>query len=144
MLKGIPKIISPDLLKVLSEMGHGDRIILADANFPSKSIGKEAIVLRYDSIGTKEMLDAILQVFPLDKLIEKPVLLMEVANNDKVETPIWSDYESIICKYEERNNSVIDTLERNAFYLQASKAYAIIATGESALYANVMLQKGVI
>ncbi|MBR3961166.1 MAG: fucose isomerase, partial [Clostridia bacterium] len=87
MLKNVPKIISPELLKVLCEMGHGDRIVIADGNFPSASVGKDAIVIRADGHSGTEMLDAILQLFPLDTYVDKPVNLMQVTPGDKVETP---------------------------------------------------------
>ena len=89
MLKGIPKILSPELLKVLAEMGHSDRLVISDGNFPAESMGKDAIVIRCDGHGVPEILDAILQVFPLDTYVEKPVNLMEVMPGDNVETPIW-------------------------------------------------------
>ena len=144
MLKGIPKIISPELLKVLSEMGHGDRIVIADGNFPSESVGKNAIVIRCDGHGVPELLDAILQLFPLDTYVEKPVSLMEVVKGDNVETPIWDTYKEIITKYDARGAETVGNIERFAFYDEAKTAYAIIATGEIALYANIMLQKGVV
>lgn len=144
MLKGIPKIISPELLKVLCEMGHSDRIVIADGNFPAESMGKNAIVIRADGHGAAEILDAVLQLFPLDTYIEKPVSLMEVMPGDTVETPIWDEYCNIISKYDDRAKECVGTIERFAFYEEAKKAYAIIATGESALYANIILQKGVI
>lgn len=144
MLKNIPKILSPEMLKVLCEMGHGDRLVIADGNFPAESMGKNAIVLRADGHSGTEILDAILQVFPLDTYVEKPVNLMEVTPGDKVETPIWDEYKQIISKYDERGGETVGNIERFAFYDEARKCYAIIATGESALYANVMLQKGVI
>lgn len=144
MLKGIPKIISPELLKVLCEMGHGDRIVIGDGNFPAESMGKNAIVIRCDGHGVPELLDAILQLFPLDTYVEHPVSLMEVMKGDTVETPIWDTYESIIAAHDNRGKDAIGQIERFAFYEEAKKAYAIIATGESALYANVMLQKGVV
>lgn len=78
MLKGIPKILSPQLLKVLCEMGHSDRIVVADGNFPAETMGKDCIVVRMDGHGVPEVLDAILQLFPLDTYVEKPVTLMEV------------------------------------------------------------------
>ena len=143
MLKGIPKILSPELLKVLCEMGHSDRIVIADGNFPAESMGRNAIVIRMDGHNACDILEAILQVFPLDTYVEKPVNLMAVVPGDKVETPIWQEYEKII-EATERGGSVIGHIERFAFYEEAKKAYAIIATGESALYANVMLQKGVV
>ena len=144
MLKGIPKIISPELLKVLCEMGHSDTIVIADGNFPAESMGKNAKVIRCDGHGGAELLDAILQLFPLDTYVEKPVSLMEVVSGDNVETPIWDEYKSIIAKYDDRGADTVANIERFAFYEEAKKAYAIIATGESALYANVILQKGVI
>ena len=144
MLKGIPKIISPELLKVLCEMGHSDTIVIADGNFPAESMGKNAKVIRCDGHGGAELLDAILQLFPLDTYVEKPVSLMEVVQGDNVETPIWDEYKNIIAKYDDRGADTVANIERFAFYEEAKKAYAIIATGESALYANVILQKGVI
>lgn len=144
MLKGIPQILSPQLLKVLCEMGHSDRIVIADGNFPAESIGKNAIVIRCDGHGVPELLDAILTLFPLDVLSEKPVNLMEVTPGDPVETPIWNTYKEIVAKYDERGERAIGTIERYAFYEEARKAYAVIATGEKALYANIILQKGVV
>ncbi|MBR3933448.1 MAG: fucose isomerase [Clostridia bacterium] len=144
MLNGIPKIISPELLKVLCEMGHGDRIVIADGNFPSESIGKDAIVIRADGHGVPEILDAILKLFPLDTYVDKPVSLMQVVPGDNVETPIWDEYKSIVKKYDDRADKVFGEIERFKFYDEAKSAYAIIATGESAIYANIMLQKGVV
>lgn len=146
MLKGIPKILSPELLKVLCEMGHSDRLVIADGNFPSESMGKDAIVIRCDGHGVPEILDAILQVFPLDTYVEKPVNLMQLMPNDvgRVETPIWDTYREIVTKHDARGGEAIGNIERFAFYDEAKTAYAIIATGESAIYANVMLQKGVV
>ena len=144
MLKGIPKILSPELLKVLCEMGHSDRLVIADGNFPAQTMGKNAIVIRMDGHGACEVLEAILQVFPLDTYVEKPVNLMEVMPGDPVETPIWGEYEKIVAAADERGADAIGQIERFAFYEEAKTAYAIIATGEGALYANIMLQKGVV
>lgn len=144
MLKGIPAILSPELLKVLCEMGHSDRLVISDGNFPAEAMGKNAIVIRADGHGVPELLDAILQLFPLDTYVAAPVSLMEVMPGDDVETPIWDTYSEIITKYDTRGADCIGTIERFAFYEEAKKAYAIIATGESALYANIMLQKGVV
>lgn len=144
MLKGIPKILSPELLKVLCEMGHSDRLVIADGNFPSESMGKNAKVIRCDGHGVPELLEAILTVFPLDTYVESPVSLMQVMPGDNAETPIWDEYKGIISKYDERGEKAIGQTERFAFYDEAKTAYAIIATGESALYANIMLQKGVV
>ena len=144
MLKGIPAVLSPELLKVLCEMGHSDRIVIADGNFPAESMGKNAKVIRLDGHGTCEILDAVLSLFPLDTYVDRPVSLMEVMPGDNVETPIWNDYRAIVEKNDPRGKGAIGTIERFAFYEEAKKAYAIIATGEKALYANIMLQKGVV
>ena len=144
MLKGIPKILSPELLKVLCEMGHSDRLVIADGNFPAQTMGKNAIVIRMDGHGACEVLEAILQVFPLDTYVEKPVNLMEVMPGDPVETPIWAEYEKIVASADARGGAAIGQIERFAFYEETKTAYAIIATGEGALYANIMLQKGVV
>ena len=143
MLKNIPPILSPELLKVLCEMGHGDEIILADGNFPAESIGKDAIVVRADGHGTVELLEAILQFLPLDQYVENPVALMKVVNGDPCKPTIWDSYKQ---KLNESGNdpAKIEMVERFAFYERAHHAYAIIATGESAIYANVLLKKGVV
>ncbi len=144
MLKGIPQILSPELLKVLCEMGHSDRLVIADGNFPSETIGKGNRVIRMDGHGTTEILEAILKVFPLDTYTEHPVNLMEVMPEDPAETPIWSIYETVVTKYDTRGKEAMGRIERFAFYEEAKSAYAVIATGEKALYANIMLQKGVV
>ncbi len=144
MLKGIPAIISPELLKVLCEMGHSDTIVIADGNFPSETIGKDSIVIRADGHGVPEILEAILKVFPLDTYVEKPVSLMQVMPGDDVETPIWDVYKKLVSDVDERGDKVFAEVERFEFYERAKKAYAVIATGETAIYANIMLQKGVV
>ena len=144
MLKGIPPIISPELLKVLCEMGHSDTIVIADGNFPSETIGKDAIVIRADGHGVPEILEAILKLFPLDTYVENPVSLMQVMPGDNVETPIWDVYKKIVSDVDERGDKVFAEVERFEFYERAKKAYAVIATGETAIYANIMLQKGVV
>lgn len=144
MLKGIPEILSPELLKVLCEMGHSDRLVIADGNFPVMSMGKNARIIRMDGHGVPEILDAILRVFPLDTYIEKPVNLMEVMPGDNVQTPIWDVYKKTVEKYDERGKNAIGEIERFKFYEETKTAYAVIATSEKALYANIMLQKGVV
>lgn len=141
MLLGIPKIISPDLLKVLMEMGHGDEIVLADANFPAASHAQRLV--RCDGHAIPDLLDAILQLFPLDPYVAKPAALMELVPGDTVATPIWDTYASIIGT-RSGLDAPFETVERFAFYDRARRAYAVIATGESALYANLILKKGVI
>ena len=145
MLKGIPEILSPQLLKVLCEMGHSDTIVIADGNFPVESMGKDAVIVRADGHGVPELLDAILGLFPLDSYIDSPVKLMEVMKGDPTPPPeIWASYEEIVAKHDERGKDCIGHVERFAFYDLAKKAYCIIATGEKAVYANVLLQKGVV
>lgn len=141
MLKGIPAILSPQLLKILMEMGHGDEIVLADGNFPAASIAQRLV--RADGHGVPELLEAVLTLFPLDPYSEKPVALMQVVPGDTVETPIWDTYRAIINAHEAKANG-IENVERFAFYERAKKAYAVVATGEGALYANIILKKGVV
>lgn len=147
MLKNIPSILSPELLKVLSEMGHSDRICIGDGNFPGSSIAKAegAIILRADGHGIPELLDAILQVFPLDAYVETPVMLMEKMERDKdLQIPVWDEYKKIIAKHDSRGASAVGAYERFEFYEQAKKCYCILQSGETAIYANIILQKGVI
>ena len=144
MLKNIPPILSPELLKTLCEMGHSDRIVIADGHFPAESMGKNCKVIRADGHGVPELLDAILTLLPLDTYVDKPVSLMQVMAGDDAETPIWEEYKRIVTKHDPRGASAIGEIERFAFYEEAKTAYAIIATGEKAVYANVMLQKGVV
>lgn len=140
MLKGINPIISPELLKILCEMGHGDYLVIADGNFPAASNAKRLI--RMDGHGVPEVLDAILSLLPLDQYVDKQVSLMEVCEGDTVVPTIWEKYKEIIAKYEP--NAQIEFLERFDYYAEAKNAYAIIATSESAQYANVILKKGCI
>lgn len=141
MLKNIPKILSPELLKILMEMGHGDEIVIADGNFPAEAIGKR--VVRCDGHGVPGLLDGIMQLFPLDTYTDKPVMLMEVVKGDPVVPTIWDEYKEIISKYEPENCK-IEMIERFAFYERAKTAYAVVATGEEAIYANIILKKGVV
>ena len=141
MLKSIPAIIPPELLKIMTEMGHGDELVLSDGNFPAAAYAQRLV--RCDGHGVPEILDAILRFFPLDPYVEAPTVLMQVTPGDKVKTPIWDDYRDIVKKYEPANNK-FEYMERFAFYERAKKAYAIVATGEKALYANIILKKGVV
>lgn len=143
MLKHIPSILSPELLKVLCEMGHGDELILADGNFPAESVGKDAVVIRADGHGVAELLDAVLSLIPLDQYSEAPSALMEVVPGDPVQPVIWDEYKAILKKRGE-NPDAVEMIERFAFYERAKKAYAIVATGEKAVYANILLKKGVV
>ena len=140
MLKNIPSIISPELLKVLAEMGHSDEIVIGDGNFPAASNAKRLI--RADGHGVPELLDAILKLLPLDTYVEAPVMLMQVTPGDDVDPVIWKEYRKIVDA--NQDNVKFEEIERFAFYERARDAYAIVATGESALYANVILKKGVV
>lgn len=143
MLKGVPRILSPELLKVLAEMGHGDEIAIADGNFPAESMGKDAIVIRADGHGVPEILDAVLQMIPLDQYVEQPAALMEVVPGDPCIPVIWDDFRRLLEKNGE-DPSAIEMMERYSFYERAQKAYAIVSTGETAIYANILLKKGVV
>jgi len=142
MLRGIPKILSPELVKTLMEMGHGDEICLGDGNFPHASMNNR--VIRCDGHGVPELLDAILSLMPLDIYVEKPVVLMEVVPGDTVETPIWDTYRAIVAQHDKRGPVTIENIERFAFYERTRRCFAVVATGERALYANVILKKGVV
>lgn len=141
MLIGIPPILSPDLMKVLMEMGHGDEIVLADANFPAASMARRLV--RADGHSIVPLLDAILRFLPIDRFVQKPFLCMSVVPGDDTKPAIWADYRRIVG---ERVDSAPELafLERFEFYDRAREAYAIVATGERALYANLILKKGVV
>ena len=141
MLKKIPAIISPELMKVMMEMGHGDEIVFADGNFPAAMKARQLI--RCDGHSVLDLLEAILPFFPLDTYVQAPVGLMEVVEGDCVKVDIWNKYRQIITKHEEKNIN-IEYIERFEFYKRAEKAYAIVATSEKAQYANIILKKGVV
>lgn len=141
MLKNIPSILSPDLLKVLMEMGHGDELVIADGNFPAASVAQR--LLRADGHGVPSLLHAILQLFPLDTFVPQPASLMAVVPGDAYQPVIWEEYRRIIVASGERFSD-FEYIERFAFYERARRAYAVLATGETALYANIILKKGVV
>jgi L-fucose mutarotase len=140
MLKGIPSIISPDLIKILLEMGHGDEIVLADGNFPAASIAQR--LARSDGNQVPQMLEAVLGLFPLDPFVEHPAALMAVVPGDSTVPSIWEKYREIIQHYEKF--SEFEYVERFAFYERARRAYAVVATSESSAYANIILKKGLV
>ena len=143
MLKGIPAILSPELLKILSEMGHTDELTIGDGNFPGHTYGKK--VIRLDGHGVPEVLDAILQVFPLDTYVDKPVTLMSVVKGDTVKTPIWDTYKEIVAKHDERGANCFEEIDKWDFYERTrDKSTVVIMTSETALYANIILKKGVV
>lgn len=140
MLKNIPDILSPELLKVLMEMGHSDEIVIADGNFPSCGIHQK--VIRADGHGVPELLEAVLSLMPLDQYDQNHFALMKVVDGDDYVPEIWLQYEKIL--HAQSCESFISHIERFKFYERAKKAYAVIATGEKALYANIILKKGVV
>lgn len=147
MLKNIPPILSPELLAVLDEMGHGDRICIGDGNFPGASMAdaEGAVLVRADGHGVEALLDAILQVIPLDEYVDTPCMVMEVSPQDKgLKVPIIDSYKEIVKKYDKRGEKAFGTYERFEFYDQAKKCYCILQSGETAIYANLILQKGVV
>ncbi|MFC7679367.1 L-fucose mutarotase [Paenibacillus sp. GCM10028914] len=141
MLKGISSLISPELLKVLMEMGHADDIVFGDGNFPAASHAQRLV--RADGHGITELLNAVLPLFPLDIYVESPVALMAVTPGDTVKTPIWDEYRNIVREHHSKEIE-LEEVERSAFYERAKKAYAVVSTGEKALYANIILKKGVV
>jgi L-fucose mutarotase len=147
MLKNIPEILSPELLKILCEMGHGDMILFADANCPSQSMAKEAgaCYLRADGVGIPALLRACLDLIPLDQYVDTPVWCMQKSMDRPDEVAeICKEYKDIIAKHDERKEGAVGYLYGPSFYELAKKAYCIIQTGEKALYANLVIRKGVI
>jgi L-fucose mutarotase len=141
MLRNIPQILSPELLYTLRAMGHGDEIVIADANFPGSSIGPDC--LRLDGISATDTLKAILTVMPLDTYVPDPALTMQVVGEPDAVPEVVAEFQSLINSTAD-NPAKIGTLERFAFYERASNAFAIVQTGEQRLYGNIILKKGVI
>jgi L-fucose mutarotase len=139
MLRGISKYISPELLTVLHEMGHGDEIILADAHFPGHSIGPR--VIRADGIPIRDLLDGILPLFELDSYAP-PLVMMEVVPGDSLDPAVERDYMDTIGRHAAAA-PIPQRIERQAFYARAKGAFAIVMTGELRKYGNLLLKKGV-
>ena len=139
-MKGIPSILSPDLLKTLMEMGHGDEIVLADGNFPSASVARRLV--RSDGNRVPELLEAVLGLMPLDTFVERAVALMAVVPGDSSRPAIWQEYRETIQRHEKFSD--FEYVERFAFYERARQAYAVVATSEGAAYANIILKKGLV
>ena len=137
MLKGIPPIISPELLKILAEMGHGDELVISDAHFPAYSVGSQ--VVRADAVSSPEMMAAILKLIELDQYVEKPVAMMAPVPGDTVDPEIAAECRAVLGKDADR----IDYMERFAFYDRAKRAYAVVVTGEGRKYGNILIKKGV-
>ncbi len=140
MLKKIPKSLSPELIKIMMEMGHGDEILLADANFPGNTFGQR--VIRADGLPITKLLDDVLELLPLDTYSEYQSILMEVVKGDTVVPVVWDSYKEILNKH--HKDVTIKQLERFDFYEQSKTCYAVVVTGEEALYGNIILKKGVI
>jgi len=140
MLKGVPSIISPDLMKVLMDMGHGDELVLADGNFPGATMARRLV--RADGLAIPPLLEAVLKFFPLDQYVDRPAILMQVVPGDPTKPTIWEEYRKILKA--DKKFTEFEQIERNAFYQRAKNAFAVVATGEAALYANVILKKGVV
>ncbi len=138
MLKGIPPLISPDLMHALLSMGHGDEILLADGNYPVHSAGPD--VIRLDGLRIPEVLEAVLKFMPLDTFSEYNVFLMDNGKPEK--PPIWQEYKRILQSSSEPFN--IKLLERFEFYEKGKFSFCIVSTSESSLYANIILKKGVV
>lgn len=142
MLKNIPAILSPDLLRALCAMGHTDEILLADGNFAAESIGKNAVVIRADGHSIPALLEAILTLFPLDDYVPCPVSLMELPKG--MEQPaVWAQYKQLLAA-QGAGEDRLQTVAYDDFYAQARRAAVIVATGETALYANIILRKGIV
>ncbi len=140
MLKGISHLISPKLLSTLSEMGHGDEIVFADAHFPGHTFNKNT--LRADGLLIPALLEAVLPLFELDAYVETPVFMMQVVKGDTEDPTVESSYINVISSHSP-NTPLPKKVERFAFYEQAKKAYAIVMTGDTAKYGNIILKKGV-
>lgn len=141
MLRNIPAILSPDILHALRAMGHGDEIVIADANFPAYSMGCQ--VHRLDGLPATQVLKAVLTLMPLDSFVTDPAHTMQVVGNADAMPEIVTEFQRIIDQIAD-TPAPISTLERFAFYDRAKTAFAVIQTGETRLYGNIILKKGVI
>lgn len=141
MLKGIPDSISPDLMHTLMSMGHGDEIVLADGNFPAASHAQRLI--RADGLDLCTLLEGIMIFLPIDTHVKDHAVVMQVANSKKPDPPIWEDFQRVLSETEGDWVS-LTSIERFAFYDRAKSAFAVVATSETALCANLILKKGVV
>lgn len=140
MLKHIPQNLSPELLKILMEMGHGDELVISDGNFPAAS--HAARLTRLDGQLIPAVLESILTLMPLDTYVDEPVIYMATPKEEP-RPVIWKEYGNILIETGNRFAEIAE-IDRFAFYARAKKAYAIVTTSETALYANIILKKGVI
>jgi L-fucose mutarotase len=140
MLKGISPLLSPALLATLCEMGHGDEIVLADAHFPAASLARRLV--RADGLGIAELLDAILPLFELDSYVGSPVSMMAPVAGDVLDPEVEESYRAALMRHTPATAPPA-RIERFAFYERARQAFAVVATGDTAKYGNVILKKGV-
>ena len=139
MLKGISPLLSPDLLHVLSSMGHGDELVITDANFPAATHGRRLV--RTPGIAAPALLDAILDLLPLDDFVEHAALTMQVVGDATSVPPVVAEFDAVLARHHERTSAA---LERFAFYARAAAAFAVVATGETRIYGNILVKKGVV
>ncbi|HIA64513.1 TPA: fucose isomerase [Candidatus Poribacteria bacterium] len=142
MLKNIPEVISPDLMHAIMSMGHGDEIVLADGNFPASSNAKRLI--RADGLDVCTLLEAIMQFFPIDTFVEDHAVVMATVEPEESDPLIWEEFRLLLLAAGEGEQVKLTPIERHAFYARARDAYAVVATSETALYANLILKKGVV
>ncbi len=140
MLKGIPHILSPELLHALQAMGHGDEIAIVDGNYPGASAGPRLI--RADGHSGTDLLEAILTLMPLDEFVPDPAVVMQVVGDAGQRPPVVAEYEKTVKRFEPKVE--LASLERFAFYKRANAGYAVVQTGEQRLYGNIVLKKGVV
>jgi L-fucose mutarotase len=141
MLRNIPSVLSPDLLWTLRAMGHGDDLVIADANFPATALGVRCH--RLDGVTATDVLQAVLTVLPLDQFVPNPAVVMEVVDDPNAVPPIVVQFQDITTTTA-GNPAALGKLERFAFYNRAKSAFAIVQTGETRLYGNIILKKGVL
>ena len=137
MLKGVPAIISPDLLAILAQMGHGDELVISDAHFPAYSVNPN--VVRVDAATSPELLKAILKLIELDQYVDNPVMMMAPVPGDNLDPELMAEVKEHLGKDADR----IDYIERFAFYDRAKEAFAVVVSGESRIYGNIIIKKGV-
>lgn len=140
MLKGIPSILSPELVKTLMEMGHGDEIVLADRNFPAATCGRRLI--RADGLMISDLLEAVLPLFPLDTEVPSPAAVMAMPAG-QAEPPMWAAFRAILRRHHERFAD-FDYVERFAYYERAKAGFAVVITGDPTPRGNLLLVKGVV
>lgn len=140
MLKGISPLLSPELLAVLSRMGHGDEIALADAHFPGEAMNSR--VLRADGLRIPPLIQAILPLFELDAYVPDPLVMMAPVPGDRLDDTVLVSYRAAIERHVPHAPPTA-FIERSAFYGRAHSAFAVVMTGETAKYGNIILKKGV-